>query len=61
MAPTGPAVVFSVLGQHEISGPGCVETANVDGVVLVRDTTNRDGVILSFAAAAWRECTASLR
>jgi hypothetical protein len=30
-------------------------------MVLVRDTTNRDGVTLGVPVAAWREFTASLR
>jgi hypothetical protein len=32
----------------------CVETASNSGVVLVRDTTNRNGGTLSFTADAWR-------
>jgi hypothetical protein len=32
----------------------CVETASGDGVVLVRDTTDRDGATLSVPASAWR-------
>jgi hypothetical protein len=43
------------------NGGQCVETASADGLILVRDTTNRDGVTLSVPAAAWREFTASLR
>jgi hypothetical protein len=42
-------------------GASCVETASADGLVMVRDTTNRDGGTLSFGAAAWREFTATLR
>jgi hypothetical protein len=30
-------------------------------VILVRDTTNRDGGTLSFTADTWAEFTASLR
>jgi hypothetical protein len=30
-------------------------------VILVRDTTNRDGAALSFTAQAWLRFTASLR
>jgi len=37
------------------SGGNCVEVAdNLPGVVLVRDTKDRDGGTLSFAPAAWR-------
>ena len=35
------------------NGGSCVEVAN-DGVVLVRDTTDRDGGTLAFSADAWR-------
>jgi hypothetical protein len=37
-----------------------VEVAR-DGVILIRDTTNRDGGTLSFTAEAWQEFTGSLR
>ncbi len=43
------------------NGGQCVETASADGVILVRDTANRGGVMLSVPAAAWRKFTASLR
>ncbi|MEV7332128.1 DUF397 domain-containing protein [Micromonospora sp. NPDC093244] len=37
------------------NGGDCVEVAdNLPGVVLVRDTKNRDGGTLAFAPAAWR-------
>jgi Domain of unknown function (DUF397) len=39
----------------------CVETAGDSGVILVRDTTDRDGGTLAFAVAAWAEFTATLR
>jgi hypothetical protein len=39
----------------------CVETASGQGVILVRDTTDRDGGMLSFTAGAWTKFTASLR
>lgn len=38
----------------------CIEVAGV-GMVLVRDTTNRDGGTLGFTAEAWATFTASLR
>lgn len=31
------------------------------GVILVRDTTNRDGGTLTFAATAWRAFAAGLK
>jgi hypothetical protein len=43
------------------NGGDCVETASAYGMVLVRDTTNRDGVTLRVPAAAWRDFAASLR
>jgi hypothetical protein len=43
------------------NGGQCVETASGDGVVLVRDTANRDGAVLGFSAGAWAAFTASLR
>lgn len=43
------------------NGGACVETAGGDGVVLVRDTTNRDGVMLTIAVGAWRAFTDGLK
>jgi len=42
------------------NGGDCVEVARAEGVI-VRDTTNRGGVTLTFSAGAWAEFTASLR
>ena len=42
-------------------GENCVETANGSGVVLVRDTKDRDGGTLTFGIGAWERFTASLR
>jgi hypothetical protein len=39
----------------------CVETASGDGVVMVRDTTDRHGGTLSFDADAWRTFLGTLR
>ncbi|MGW0431005.1 DUF397 domain-containing protein [Micromonospora sp. NPDC003197] len=37
------------------SGGNCVEVAdNLPGTVLVRDTKDRDGGMLTFGPAAWR-------
>jgi hypothetical protein len=41
-------------------GGQCVEVGN-DGVIHVRDTTNRDGGTLAFSAEAWERFTATLR
>ena len=35
------------------SGGNCVETGTADGVVLVRDTTDRDGGTLAIDAGSW--------
>ena len=43
------------------SGNDCVEVAESDGTVLVRDTTNRNGAALAVNAAAWQRFTASVR
>jgi len=43
------------------SNGSCVETASRDGVVMVRDTTNRDGGTLSFTADAWQAFLGTLR
>jgi hypothetical protein len=43
------------------SGNNCVEMASGVGVILVRDTTDRDGLTLSVPASAWAKFTDSLR
>jgi hypothetical protein len=45
----------------EGNGGSCVETASGDGTILVRDTTDRDGVTVTFTAAAWQDFTWRLR
>jgi Domain of unknown function (DUF397) len=42
------------------NGGNCVETA-CDGVILVRDTADRDGGTLAFTADAWQRFTAALK
>jgi hypothetical protein len=42
-------------------GENCVESASGSGVVLVRDTKDRDGGTLAFSAGAWERFTASLQ
>jgi hypothetical protein len=39
----------------------CAEVASDSGVILVRDTKNRDGVTVSVPAEVWKNFTASLR
>jgi Domain of unknown function (DUF397) len=43
------------------NGGACVETATGDGVILVRDTTDRAGLTLAVPAGAWERFAASLR
>jgi Domain of unknown function (DUF397) len=42
-------------------GGNCVEVADQDNAVLVRDTKNRVGVILRFSPAAWRRYVAQVK
>jgi hypothetical protein len=42
------------------NGGECVEVAS-DGLVLVRDTTDRDGGTLTFGTAAWELFLGTLR
>jgi hypothetical protein len=42
------------------NGGSCVETASGNGVVLVRDTTDREGGTLAFSAGAWSKFIASV-
>lgn len=43
------------------NGGECVELASDNGVVVVRDTKDRDGEKLAFTAYAWEAFTASLK
>jgi hypothetical protein len=43
------------------NGGSCVETASGNGVILVRDTTDRDGGVLTIPGSAWNAFTDSLR
>lgn len=45
----------------DANGGSCIETASGDGVILVRDTTNRNGAALAFTADAWRAFTADVK
>ena len=42
-------------------GGFCVEAAHGPGVVAVRDSADRGGLVLTFPAAAWSAFTARLR
>jgi hypothetical protein len=39
----------------------CVEVADAERVVMVRDTKDRDGGTVTFAPGAWTNFTASLK
>jgi hypothetical protein len=41
-------------------GQACVEVGT-DGVILVRDTTDRDGGTLAFSAGTWRTFMTGLK
>ena len=43
------------------NGGECVELVSDSGDIMVRDTTDRDGVMLAFAPEAWQEFTRRLR
>jgi hypothetical protein len=43
------------------SGGDCVEVADATTIVLVRDTKDRDGGTLAFAADAWEAFTVTLK
>ena len=42
-------------------GNACVETASGQGVIRVRDTTNRDGETLAFTTVAWSKFLGSVK
>jgi hypothetical protein len=43
------------------NGGSCVEAADMEGRILVRDTTDRSGVVLSISPDAWLRFTGTLR
>jgi hypothetical protein len=43
------------------NGGECVELASGEDAVLVRDTTDRGGAVLSIPAEAWERFTAGLK
>ena len=43
------------------NGGDCVEVADTARVVLVRDTKDRDGAVLSIPADVWRTFTATIK
>jgi Domain of unknown function (DUF397) len=47
----------------DANGGACVETArdSANAVIMVRDTTDRDGGTLAFTADAWQRFTSGLQ
>jgi Domain of unknown function (DUF397) len=45
----------------DANGGQCAEVGSADGVILVRDTVDRDGGTLAFTAGAWRAFMAGVR
>jgi hypothetical protein len=43
------------------NGGSCVEAADMEGRILVRDTTDRGGMVLSISPNAWLHFTRTLR
>jgi hypothetical protein len=43
------------------NGGQCVESASAPGRVLVRDTADRAGTVLTFTPQAWQEFAATLK
>jgi Domain of unknown function (DUF397) len=41
-------------------GQDCVEAGNVSGLVVIRDTKDREGAILAFPAGAWASFISSI-
>jgi hypothetical protein len=45
----------------DANGGQCIETASSPGLVMVRDTANRDGGTLTVTAQAWQKFTDTLK
>jgi hypothetical protein len=45
----------------DANGGQCLETASADGAILIRDTGNRAGEVLTFSAQAWQEFADALK
>ena len=43
------------------NGGNCVEVVDSQGAILVRDTADRDGAIITVPGAAWERFTAAIR
>jgi hypothetical protein len=42
-------------------GGQCVEAASAEGAVMVRDSTNRDGSMLTISGSAWSQFLTRVR
>jgi Domain of unknown function (DUF397) len=47
--------------RSDANGGQCTEVAANGGLILVRDTANRDGATLAFTPGAWTRFTAGLK
>ncbi len=47
--------------SYSNGGENCVEAGNGNGMVLVRDTTDRQGFTLAVPASAWASLVASVK
>lgn len=56
----GKIMMWRKSTYSENGGASCVETASDAGVILVRDTTDRNGGTLEFSVAAWERFIKSL-
>lgn len=45
----------------DANGGDCVETASREGLVLIRDTADREGTVLGFTSEAWASFTDALQ
>ncbi len=52
---------WRVASYSDANGGNCIETASGAGVIMVRDTKNRQGFMLSVPALAWAKFTATIR
>jgi hypothetical protein len=64
-SPSGNACVEAAAWRKssysDASGNACVEVGDAARVVLVRDTTDRDGATVAIPARAWHAFTRALR
>ena len=47
--------------SRSVGNGACVEAADGQGVILVRDSKNPDGGVLSLSTEAWREFTRRIK